>query len=107
MSPIGRGIVGTLAVLTMLVAASPAALAAEAPAPAQPGESTPVMVVLDASGSMKQADAPGPRIDAAKKAITDLVAALPGTARVGLTSTARRPARPPRPRPPAARTSGS
>ena len=85
MSPIGRGIVGTLAVLTMLVAASPAVLAAEVPAPAQPGESTPVMVVLDASGSMKQADAPGPRIDAAKKAITDLVAALPGTARVGLT----------------------
>jgi Ca-activated chloride channel homolog len=43
------------------------------------------MVVLDASGSMKQADAPGPRIDAAKRAVTGLVAALPQGARVGLT----------------------
>ena len=43
------------------------------------------MVVLDASGSMKQADAPGPRIDAAKRAVGELVAALPDAARVGLT----------------------
>jgi Ca-activated chloride channel family protein len=43
------------------------------------------MVVLDASGSMKQADAPGPRIDVAKRAVTGLVAALPPDARVGLT----------------------
>ena len=43
------------------------------------------MVVLDASGSMKQTDAPGPRIDAAKRAVGELVAALPDDARVGLT----------------------
>jgi len=46
--------------------------------------STPVMVVLDASDSMTKADAPGPRIDAAKGAIGDLVQALPDEARVGL-----------------------
>lgn len=42
------------------------------------------MVVLDASSSMKQADAPGPRIDAAKQAIGDLVGALPDGVPVGL-----------------------
>jgi Ca-activated chloride channel homolog len=47
-------------------------------------ESTPVMVVLDASGSMTAADAPGPRIDAAKRAVNGLVAALPSAAPVGL-----------------------
>lgn len=47
-------------------------------------ETTPVMVVLDASGSMTAADAPGPRIDAAKKAVTGLVSTLPSGARVGL-----------------------
>src|SRR5829696_10221999 len=46
--------------------------------------STPVMVVLDASDSMTKADAPGPRIDAAKGAIGDLVQALPDEAKVGL-----------------------
>jgi Ca-activated chloride channel homolog len=51
---------------------------------ASPAASTPVMVVLDASSSMKQADAPGPRIDAAKRAIGDLVTALPDGVRVGL-----------------------
>lgn len=81
MSPIGRAGFGAV-VATALWAAAPAAAA---PAPAQEGESTPVMVVLDASGSMKQADAPGPRIDAAKQAVTGLVAALPSSARVGLT----------------------
>jgi Ca-activated chloride channel family protein len=39
--------------------------------------STPVVVVLDASDSMTKTDAPGPRIDAAKGAIGDLVGALP------------------------------
>jgi von Willebrand factor type A domain len=46
--------------------------------------STPVAVVLDASDSMTKADAPGSRIDAAKRAIGDLVGALPDEARVGL-----------------------
>jgi len=42
------------------------------------------MVVLDASDSMTKADPPGPRIDAAKGAIGDLVQALPDEAKVGL-----------------------
>jgi Ca-activated chloride channel family protein len=63
-----------------------AAPAAAVPRPATPSETTPVMVVLDASGSMNQADAPGPRIDAAKRAVGELVAALPDDARVGLTA---------------------
>lgn len=37
----------------------------------------PTIVVLDASDSMNTADAPGPRIDAAKKATVDLSTALP------------------------------
>ncbi|OFE16390.1 hypothetical protein BA895_18860 [Humibacillus sp. DSM 29435] len=46
--------------------------------------SVPVMVVLDASGSMNETDAPGPRIDAAKKAVTSLVTSLPAGTSVGL-----------------------
>jgi Ca-activated chloride channel family protein len=46
--------------------------------------SVPVMIVLDASGSMNTGDAPGPRIDAAKTAITDLIDTLPPDSRVGL-----------------------
>jgi Ca-activated chloride channel homolog len=75
-----------LAVLVALSFAAPAAAASAAPAPAVEGGTTPVMVVLDASGSMKQADAPGPRIDAAKKAVTELVRVLPDDAQVGLTA---------------------
>ena len=42
------------------------------------------MIVLDASGSMNQADAPGPRIDAAKAAVANLVDALAAQTQVGL-----------------------
>jgi len=48
------------------------------------GPTIPVMVVLDASGSMNQDDAPGPRIDAAKAAVNSLIDGLPGQAQVGL-----------------------
>ena len=44
----------------------------------------PVMIVLDASGSMNQSDAPGPRIDAAKSAVTSLLDGLPAQTQVGL-----------------------
>lgn len=83
-----RLIPALLALLALLLAvlALGAGPAAAVPPPATPDDSTPVMVVLDASGSMKQADAPGPRIDAAKRAVTELVAALPDDARVGLTA---------------------
>ncbi|HST67836.1 MAG TPA: VWA domain-containing protein [Mycobacteriales bacterium] len=83
MSRILRTVLGALVVFALFAATAPGALAV--PPPADEGESTPVMVVLDASGSMKQTDAPGPRIDAAKRAVTGLVAALPADARVGLT----------------------
>lgn len=44
----------------------------------------PTVIVLDASGSMKNEDAPGSRIDAAKNAVRALVDALPDGAPVGL-----------------------
>ena len=42
------------------------------------------MLILDASSSMLEDDADGPRIDAAKKASKDLIESLPGTAQMGL-----------------------
>jgi Ca-activated chloride channel family protein len=80
-----RLVLATLALLVPVLIAGPAGPAAAVPAPASAAETTPVMVVLDASGSMKQADAPGPRIDAAKRAVTALVGALPADSQVGLT----------------------
>ncbi|TCC03653.1 vWA domain-containing protein [Kribbella soli] len=48
---------------------------------------SPVMVVLDSSGSMKARDAggTGTRMDAAKRAVSTMVDGLPAEARVGLT----------------------
>ena len=83
--PCRRPALAALMLLVPLLVTALAPAAAAVPPPATPTESTPVMVVLDASGSMKQADAPGPRIDAAKRAVGELVAALPDDARVGLT----------------------
>ena len=40
------------------------------------------MLILDASSSMLEDDADGPRIDAAKKASKDLIESLPGTAQL-------------------------
>ena len=45
---------------------------------------TPTMIILDASGSMLENDAPGLRIDAAKSAIRDMVSELPASAELGL-----------------------
>ena len=83
--PCRRPALAALMLLVPLLVTALAPAAAAVPPPATPTETTPVMVVLDASGSMKQADAPGPRIDAAKRAVGELVAALPDDARVGLT----------------------
>jgi Ca-activated chloride channel homolog len=44
----------------------------------------PVVIVLDASGSMNTPDAPGPRIAAAKRAVIGLVRTLPAQARVAM-----------------------
>lgn len=45
----------------------------------------PVVIVLDSSISMAIADAPGPRIDAARRAVASMVKALPDNAQLGLT----------------------
>lgn len=50
----------------------------------QPVPLDPTIIILDASGSMKTEDAPGPRIDAAKNAVVALVNALPDNSPVGL-----------------------
>ncbi|MHA3703770.1 vWA domain-containing protein [Jatrophihabitans sp. YIM 134969] len=63
----------------------PAAATEGSGAPATGETLAPVMIVLDASGSMNQTDAPGSRIDAAKTAVRNLVDGLPTDARVGLT----------------------
>ena len=49
-----------------------------------PVSTVPTVLILDGSGSMSQADAPGPRIDAAKTAAHGLIGALPDTATIGL-----------------------
>jgi Ca-activated chloride channel family protein len=46
----------------------------------------PTVLIVDASGSMTTADAPGPRIDAARNATRGLVQKLPDDATVGLTT---------------------
>ena len=74
------GFVVTLALISTNIGLY-APVASAAP-PAEP--SVPVMMVLDASGSMNQEDAPGPRIDAAKAAVTNLVDTLPAQTQVGL-----------------------
>lgn len=61
----------------------PAAILLLAPPSAAAEQSVPVMVVLDASGSMMQNDAPGLRIDAAKAAVKNLIGAVPDSSRTG------------------------
>lgn len=64
-------------------AVAPVSSAAMAVVPAA-ASLNPTMIVLDASSSMKEDDAPGPRIDAAKKAASSLVDGLPNGSPVGL-----------------------
>lgn len=47
-------------------------------------EGVPTVVIVDGSASMTEADAPGPRIDAAKAAARGLVAALPDATTIAL-----------------------
>lgn len=72
------------AALLLTAALVPAAILLPAAPSAAAEESVPVMVVLDASGSMMQDDAPGLRIDAAKSAVKNLIGAVPDSARMGL-----------------------
>ncbi|HEU5265370.1 MAG TPA: VWA domain-containing protein [Jatrophihabitans sp.] len=80
-----RGLLAGLLGFGVLSAAlaAPAAGAPTAAGTAAKG-TAPVMVVLDASGSMNTADAPGPRIAAAKRAVRGLVDGVPAGAHVGL-----------------------
>jgi Ca-activated chloride channel homolog len=65
-------------------AVAPKSISASGSGAVPAGTTVPVMIVLDASGSMNQDDAPGPRIDAAKAAVKNLVTGLPADAQVGL-----------------------
>lgn len=51
---------------------------------ATPDSPVPSVLVLDGSGSMNQADAPGPRIEAAKNAARRLIEALPDSTQIAL-----------------------
>lgn len=95
-SPSSRRRVASLMVAVALAGPTLVLTGTAAAAPSPATSSTPVMVVLDSSGSMNSSDAPGPRIDAAKGAVRGLVRALPADAQVGLevygTSTGSSPA---------------
>ena len=79
-------VAATLAVLacSALLGAGPVAVAGPATLAPSTEPTVPVMIVLDASGSMNQDDAPGPRIDAAKQAVNQLIDGLPASTQVGL-----------------------
>lgn len=80
----------TMLVLVMCLSLAGAACSTDRTAPQSTSTKAPEMnpaptvLILDGSGSMTQADAPGPRMDAAKAAAHSLVAALPDGALVAL-----------------------
>lgn len=75
----------TTAVIVALTGATQAALPAGAATAADEPVPGKLLLMLDASGSMKAKDPSGlTKIEAAKKALTGVVAALPDTAQVGL-----------------------
>ena len=86
---IGIVVITTLAFFGIVAIGVPAAGGHRTDVGGRPGRTTaaptvPVMVVLDASGSMNADDAPGPRIDAAKNAVNSLIDSLPADTQVGL-----------------------
>lgn len=85
---IWRAAVGVAALAVLLVVVGPAgSQATAAPDAAETeGEQQPVVLVLDASGSMDEADGSGDgsRMDAAKDAVTDLIAGTPSEAELGV-----------------------
>ena len=80
----GRPVVVTIAFVAVIIGllggtGLAAATAADEPVPGR------LLLLLDASGSMKAKDPSGlTKIEAAKKALTGVVGALPDTAQVGL-----------------------
>ncbi len=84
-----RGGVAVIACLMLLVGSSAAAAAAVAPPTrpeaAQPLAGGPLLLILDASGSMNADDGTGrPKIEAAREAVLELIEGLPAEAQVGL-----------------------
>ncbi|MBN3457863.1 VWA domain-containing protein [Mycobacterium sp. DSM 3803] len=75
-----------IACTALLAGCAPGRLTGFAPVTSTkvPASTVPTILILDGSGSMTQADAPGPRIDAAKIAAHGLIDALPDTATIGL-----------------------
>ncbi|WP_111766895.1 vWA domain-containing protein [Nakamurella deserti] len=80
--PSARRLFAAAAALGLLAAGAVQTGAAAAVAPVE--STAPVMIVLDASGSMRADDAPGVRMDAAKAAVTSLIDTLPAGSEVGL-----------------------
>ena len=78
--PPARLTASVVVAMLFVAGASPVASAE----PSAPPSTVPTVIILDASGSMRDDDAPGPRIDAAKRAIRSLVDNLPDSAEVGL-----------------------
>ncbi|MGW6032299.1 vWA domain-containing protein [Gordonia terrae] len=78
----------SLAVLCLLLAACSTSGEVGRDSAASPStasaDTSPVVVVLDGSESMLTADAPGPRIDAARAAVTDFATGLPDGTPFGL-----------------------
>ncbi|MFD4192784.1 vWA domain-containing protein [Amycolatopsis thermoflava] len=69
----------------LAVGLAPALAQAQAQPEAQQPAYAPTMLVLDGSGSMKQADATGTKMDAAKSALRRFIGSAPAEAQVGLT----------------------
>ena len=87
LSPLIAAGAALLLVLTALGTGVAVAAPSPSPSPSSSGESVPgkLLLMLDASGSMLEADPSGlTRMDAAKKGLTAVVNGLPANAQVGL-----------------------
>ena len=88
--PTARAAALTTAAAVVALTAAGALLAPSATARADEPSQGRLLLMLDASGSMKDADPSGvSKMEAAKKALTGVVKALPADAQVGLRSTGR------------------
>lgn len=76
---------GLTAVLVGLAMVSVQPLAATARTAVTPGQLAPIMLVLDASGSMTEPAGGGTRMDAARRAVRSVVDTVPAGSRLGLT----------------------
>ena len=79
-----RRILALFTVAAILAGCAAGRQASAPPSQAPTPSAIPTVLILDGSGSMTEADAPGPRIDAAKAAAHGLIAALPDTTTIAL-----------------------